>query len=118
MPGAARLRPDKALCGHSIAFQVQLVRHDITWHVGFWWSSWLLFLLLFVVHGIPATHMYHELYNTAHHAEETSTENMSLPLVFEPAASEMQPNGRGPSSLPASPTRTDPNIPGVSERLH
>ncbi|KAG1843787.1 hypothetical protein DFJ58DRAFT_34688 [Suillus subalutaceus] len=40
-----------------------------------------------VIHGILATRMHRELYNTAHHTEETSTRNMSLPLVFAPASS-------------------------------
>lgn len=56
--------------------------------------------LQFVIHGILATRMHRELYNTAHHTEETSTGNiMSLPLVFAPASSEMQPDEGGPSSL-------------------
>ncbi|KAG1832317.1 hypothetical protein DFJ58DRAFT_823357, partial [Suillus subalutaceus] len=44
-----------------------------------------------VIHGILATRMHRELYNTAHHTEESSTGNVSLPLVFAPASSEMQP---------------------------
>ncbi|KAG1887382.1 hypothetical protein F4604DRAFT_1721731 [Suillus subluteus] len=40
-----------------------------------------------VIHGILATRMHRELYNTAHHTEETSTRNVSLPLVFAPASS-------------------------------
>lgn len=56
--------------------------------------------LQFVIHGILATRMHRELYNTAHHTEETSTGHiMSLPLVFAPVSSEMQPDERGPSSL-------------------
>lgn len=56
--------------------------------------------LQFVIHGILATRMHRELYNAAHHTEETSTGNiMSLPLVFAPASSEMQPDGRVASSL-------------------
>ncbi|KAG2035817.1 hypothetical protein BDR03DRAFT_1092962 [Suillus americanus] len=50
--------------------------------------------LQFVIHGILATRMHRELYNTAHHIEETSTGNVSLPLAFAPALSEnleMQP---------------------------
>ncbi|KAG1834644.1 hypothetical protein DFJ58DRAFT_917973 [Suillus subalutaceus] len=50
--------------------------------------------LQFVIHGILATRMHRELYNTAHPIEETSTGNVSLPLVFAPAFSEnleMQP---------------------------
>jgi hypothetical protein len=54
--------------------------------------------LQFVIHGILATRMHRELYNTAHHTEETSTENLSLPLVFAPASSEMQPDYTGSSS--------------------
>ncbi|KAG1821107.1 uncharacterized protein BJ212DRAFT_1337486 [Suillus subaureus] len=34
------------------------------------------------IHGTLATQMHRELYNTAHHTEETSTGNVSLPLVF------------------------------------
>ncbi|KAG1887381.1 hypothetical protein F4604DRAFT_1900253 [Suillus subluteus] len=43
--------------------------------------------LQFVIHGILATRMHRELYNTAHHTEETSAGNISLPLVFAPAPS-------------------------------
>ncbi|KAG1821106.1 uncharacterized protein BJ212DRAFT_979711 [Suillus subaureus] len=53
--------------------------------------------LQFMIHGILATRLHRELYNTAHH--ETSTGNVSLPLVFAPASLEMQPDPRGPSSL-------------------
>ncbi|KAG2348016.1 hypothetical protein BDR05DRAFT_601474 [Suillus weaverae] len=56
--------------------------------------------LQFVIHAILVTRMQRELYNTAHHTEETFTGNMSLPLVFAPASSEMQPDCRGPSLYP------------------
>ncbi|KAG1843786.1 hypothetical protein DFJ58DRAFT_34668 [Suillus subalutaceus] len=46
-------------------------------------------VLQFAIHGILATRMHRELYDTAHHTEETSTGNVSLPLVFAPASSEM-----------------------------
>ncbi|KAG2126737.1 hypothetical protein BD769DRAFT_1776075 [Suillus cothurnatus] len=45
--------------------------------------------LQFVIHGILVTRMHRKLYNTAHRTEETSAENMSLPLAFAPAPSEM-----------------------------
>lgn len=45
--------------------------------------------LQFVIHGILATRMHRELYNTVHHTEETSARNVSLPLVFAPAPSEV-----------------------------
>ncbi|KAG1821084.1 uncharacterized protein BJ212DRAFT_1478179 [Suillus subaureus] len=48
-------------------------------------------ILQVAIHGILATRMHRELYNTAHHTEETSTGNLSLPLVFAPASLEMQP---------------------------
>ncbi|KAG1821086.1 uncharacterized protein BJ212DRAFT_1478182 [Suillus subaureus] len=41
------------------------------------------------VSEILATCMHRELYNTAHHTEETFTGNVSLPLVFAPALSEV-----------------------------
>lgn len=56
--------------------------------------------LQFVIHAILVTRMQRELYNTAHHTGETFTGNMSLPLVFAPASSEMQPDCRGPSLYP------------------
>ncbi|KAG1830485.1 hypothetical protein F4604DRAFT_1866788, partial [Suillus subluteus] len=75
-----------------------LIKHNI-----FYFACGLVFstavvvvvvILPFVIHGILATRMHRELYDTAHPIEETSTGNVSLPLVFAPALSEnleMQP---------------------------
>ncbi|KAG2035821.1 hypothetical protein BDR03DRAFT_511077 [Suillus americanus] len=38
--------------------------------------------LQFMIHGILATRMHRELYNTAHHTEETSTGDIPLPLFL------------------------------------
>lgn len=53
--------------------------------------------LQFLIHGIIATRMHRELYDTAHRTEESSTGNVSLPLVFAPASLDMQPDHEDPS---------------------
>ncbi|KAG1743068.1 hypothetical protein EDB19DRAFT_583615 [Suillus lakei] len=55
--------------------------------------------LQFVIHGILATRMHRELYNTARHPKETSIVDISLPMVFAPTSSEVQPNCRDPSYI-------------------
>ncbi|KAG1722256.1 hypothetical protein EDB19DRAFT_2029382 [Suillus lakei] len=55
--------------------------------------------LQFVIHGILATRMHRELYNTVHRPEEISIRDMSLPIFFVPTSSEMQPNCRDPSVI-------------------
>ncbi|KAG1750206.1 hypothetical protein EDB19DRAFT_96789 [Suillus lakei] len=55
--------------------------------------------LRFVIHGILATRMHRELYNTAHRPNETSIGDLSLPIVFAPTSSENQPNRIDPSYI-------------------
>ncbi|KAG1821087.1 uncharacterized protein BJ212DRAFT_1297525 [Suillus subaureus] len=89
--------------GNNIPLVRALVRHNLFYFTcGLLFSTMAVVVVLtlpFVIHGILATRLHHELYNTAHRTEETSTGNVSLPLVFAPASLDMQPDCGDPSSL-------------------
>lgn len=90
--------------GNDLPLVRVLVRHNISYFICGLLSSIMVVAIMFtlpasygdvasesqfMIHGILATRMHRELYNTAHRTEESSTGNVTLPLVFAPASLDM-----------------------------
>ncbi|KAG2122788.1 hypothetical protein DEU56DRAFT_69884 [Suillus clintonianus] len=93
--------------GNTMPLVRVLVRHNIVYFAcGLLLSTTVMVIMLtlpapygdaasslqFMMHGILATRMHRELYNTANHTGETFAGDVTLSLVFAPAPSETQPD--------------------------